>query len=112
MRFKALLKTWSKQHAQEHTEERYSIQLNVDDAARLAALAELFPGNSPEQLISDLLSAALDETETAMPYVAGATVIREDEFGDPVYEDVGLTPRFLELVRQHRAKPSGNSGNA
>ncbi|MEQ8205733.1 MAG: type 1 pili tip component [Woeseia sp.] len=112
MRFKTLLKTWSKQHAQEHTEEQYSIQLNVGDAARLAALAELFPGNTVEQLISDLLSAALDETETAMPYVAGATVIREDEFGDPVYEDVGLTPEFLELVRQHRAKLAGNSGIA
>lgn len=103
MRFIALLENWSKKRAPEHTDERYSIQLTVEDAARLGALAELFPGNDTEQLISDLLSAALDETESAMPYVAGETVIREDEFGDPVYEDVGLTPRFLELVRLHRA---------
>ena len=108
MRFKTLLNTWSKQHAREHTDEQYSIRLTVEDAARLAALAELFPGNSAEQLISDLLSAALDEAETAMPYVAGETVIREDEFGDPVYEDVGLTPTFLELVRRHRAELLGD----
>ena len=108
MRFKTLLDGWSKKRVQEKTEERYSIALNVDDAARLAALEELFPGNDSEQLISDLLAAALDETETALPYVAGDTVIREDEFGDPVYEDVGLTPKFLELVRKHRGRIGGS----
>ena len=102
MRFKALLNTWGKKHARERTDERFSIRLTVEDAARLNALAELFPGNDSERLISDLLSAALDETEAAMPYVAGERIIREDEFGDPVYEDVGLTPKFLELVRLHR----------
>lgn len=102
MRFKTLLDTWSKREAREQTDERYAIRLSVDDAARVQALAELFPGNEPDELISDLLSAALNEVEAAMPYVPGDRVIREDEFGDPVYEDVGLTPRFLELVRQRR----------
>lgn len=102
MRFKTLIDSWNKRDAREETAERYSIRLTVDDAARLEALAELFPGNDAEQLIGDLLSAGLDEVEAAMPYIAGDKVIREDEFGDPVYEDVGLTPRFIELVRQHR----------
>ncbi|MDZ7645355.1 MAG: type 1 pili tip component [Woeseiaceae bacterium] len=110
MRFKTLLDHWSKQHTRDVTEERYSIRLAVDDAARVQALAELFPGNAPEELVADLLAAALDSTEAAMPYVAGDNVIREDDFGDPVYEDVGLTPRFLELVRRHRARLS-NSGD-
>lgn len=103
MRFKTLLDTWSRQPASKKTEERYAIHLSVDDAARVEALAEMFPGNDPETLIGDLLGAALDEVEAAMPYEAGERVIREDEFGDPVYEDVGLTPRFLELVRRHRS---------
>lgn len=103
MRFKTLLDSWSKRDAREKTEEHYSIQLTVDDAARVQALSELFPGNSSEELVGDLLSAALDEIEAAMPYVPGDNVIREDEFGDPVYEDVGLTPRFIELVRRQRA---------
>lgn len=104
MRFKTLLDGWSRQRNKEQTEEYYSIRLPSGDAARLAALAELFPGNEPENLVTDLLGAALDEIEAAMPYEAGERVIREDEFGDPVYEDVGLTPRFLELVREHRAR--------
>jgi hypothetical protein len=37
-----------------------------------------------------------------MPYVAGARVISTDEQGDPVYEDVGPTPRFIQLTRAHR----------
>lgn len=110
MRFKTLLDTWSKQRTRELTEEQFAIRLSIDDAARLHALAELFPGNPPEDLVSDLLSAALDATEAAMPYVAGENIIREDEFDDPVYEDVGLTPRFLELVRRHRARLGGGDG--
>jgi hypothetical protein len=45
---------------------------------------------------------ALRELAAAMPYVAGKRVISTDEQGDPVYEDVGPTPRFLELARMHR----------
>lgn len=104
MPFKALLDSWRDTPNPELSSERYSIRLPTDDAARITALAELFPGTSPESIIADLLHAGLDEIEAAMPYEAGEKVIREDEFGDPVYEDVGLTPRFLDLVRQHRDK--------
>ena len=107
MPFKSLLDSWGGKREAELSEERYSVRLPVEDAARLQALAELFPGNSPDALITDLLHAALDEVEAAMPYEAGSTVIREDEFGDPIYEDIGLTPRFLDLVKSHRQKVSG-----
>ena len=62
----------------------------------------MFPGRSVEQLITELLGEALKEIVAAMPYVAGKRVISTDEQGDPVYEDVGLTPRFMELARKHR----------
>lgn len=108
MSFKSLLDTWSGSRAPELTDECYAIRLRANDAARVLALADMFPGNPPEQLISDLLGAALDEVEASMPYVAGDNVIREDDFGDPIYEDVGMTPRFLELVKTHRKRLSGN----
>jgi hypothetical protein len=110
MRWKTLLDAWSNRQVTELTDEHYSIRLSVDDAARLQALAELFPGVDAEQLVTDLMSASLDEVQTAMPYVPGERVIREDEFGDPVYEDVGLTPRFLELTRRHRARIAKKGG--
>ena len=101
MPFTDLLQSWRTQPARQKTREHYSIRLTTADAARLHALAELFPGTGQEQIVTDLLHAALQEIEAAMPYSAGSRVIREDDFGDPVYEDVGMTPRFLELTRKY-----------
>ena len=102
MNFKSLLDSWRSAAAAPRTAKAYAVRLPVDDAARLGALADMFPGRSPEQLISELLGTALKEVAAAMPYVPGARVISTDEQGDPVYEDVGLTPRFMELTRRHR----------
>jgi len=76
--------------------------LPLDDAARLQALAELFPGQSIEEIVTDLLGAGLDEIAAAMPYEKGPKVISRDDHGDPVYEDIGLTPRFVELTRKFK----------
>jgi hypothetical protein len=104
MSFKDLLESWRENAAQPRTATEYAVRLALDDAARLAALAEMFPGRSPEQLITDLLGSALQEIETSMPYIAGKKVISSDEQGDPIYEDVGLTPRFVDLTRKNRKK--------
>jgi hypothetical protein len=100
--FKELLDSWRDGAAAARTVRTYSVHLPVDDAARLGALAEMFPGRTAEQLITELLGAALKEVAAAMPYVAGSKVISTDEQGDPVYEDTGPMPRFLELTRKHR----------
>ena len=102
MTFKALLDAWDSQQSPVKTHDTYAVHLPLEDAARVHALAELFDGVDEERVITDLLSTALDQTEAAIPYEAGIKVIREDEFGDPVYEDTGRTPRFLELVRKHQ----------
>jgi hypothetical protein len=102
--FKELLESWRETAAEPRAATEYAVRLPVDDAARLQALAEMFPGRTPEQLITDLLGLALQELATAMPYVAGRKVISTDEQGDPVYEDIGLTPRFMELARKNRRK--------
>jgi hypothetical protein len=100
--FKTLLESWRETAAAPRTVTEYAVRLPVDDAAQLQALMEMFPGRTAEQLITDLLGVALQEIATAMPYVAGQKVISTDEQGDPVYEDVGPTPRFMELARKYR----------
>jgi hypothetical protein len=100
--FKKLLDSWCDGAAAPRTARTYAVRLPVDDAARLGALAEMFPGRTAEQLITELLGAALKEVGAAMPYVAGTKIISTDEQGDPVYEDTGPMPRFLELTRKHR----------
>ena len=104
MKFKPLLAHWKKDPAPVRTAKEYSIRLDLDDAARLHALGELFPGQPIEVLVTDLLHAALDEIAAAMPYERGPKVISRDDHGDPVYEDVGLTPRFVDLTRQFKKK--------
>lgn len=106
MPFTDLLQSWRTQPARQKTRQVYSIQLTAADAARLHALAELFPGTEPEQIVTDLLHAGLQEIEAAMPYLPGSKVIREDDFGDPVYEDVGMTPHFLDLIRKYEKELS------
>ena len=102
VKFKSLLDRWKKTAAPQKTAREYAIRLTVDDAARLHALAELFPGQSLEELLSDLLRASLDEIAAVMPYERGSKVISSDDHGDPVYEDVGMTPRFVELTRKFK----------
>jgi hypothetical protein len=102
VKFKPLLDRWKKASAPARTAKEYAVRLPLDDAARLEALVELFPGQSIEEIVTDLLGAGLDEIAAAMPYERGPKVISRDDQGDPVYEDVGLTPRFVELSRKHK----------
>ena len=104
MSFKELLENWRVSAAAPRAARSYAVRLPVDEAAQLAALADMFPGRTPEHLITELLAAALKEVAAAMPYVAGERVISTDEQGDPVYEDIGPTPRFMELSRTHRRR--------
>jgi hypothetical protein len=107
MTFKSLLDAWAAEQQPTRTSEAYAIHLTTEDAARVHALADLFPGVTYERVITDLLAAALERVEAAIPYVPGDAVIREDEFGDPVYEDKGLTPEFLDLVKKYRKQLEG-----
>ncbi len=81
MKFKPLLDRWKKDTAPPRTAAEYAIRLSLDDASRLHALAELFPGRHIEEIIADLLHTALDEIAAAMPYERGPKVISLDEQG-------------------------------
>ena len=100
MKFKSLIERWKKTATPQMTAREYAIRLPLDDAARLAALSELFPGQSIEALITDVLHTGLEEVAAALPYESGAKIISRDDHGDPVYEDIGMTPRFVELTRR------------
>ena len=104
MKIRELLERWDAADAPRHTLETYEMRLDVEDAAKVHALAEMHPGVSIEEILQDLISAALDELEASMPYRAGSRIIAEDDHGDPVYEDAGPTPEFLALSRKHKAR--------
>lgn len=101
MTLRELLKNWEKASSAPLTEREYAIRLTLKDAARIAALAEMYPSRSPEQILTELVGAALNELEHRLPYIEGENVTSLDELGDPIYEDVGPTSRFVELTRKH-----------
>ena len=99
-----LIDMWEKHDYGEITKETYSVKLNIEDAAKIHALREMYPRRNVEQIISDLLSAALTELETRLPYVEGKNIAAYDELGDPIFADAGPTPAFLDLTQKHMQK--------
>jgi len=109
MKVKDLIRRWEESGSEVLTEREYAVRLPVRDAARLAALTEIYPSRTFEQLVTELLGAALDEIEEALPYVQGARVISVDDQGDPIYEDAGPSARFRDLAEKHVRDLAGES---
>lgn len=101
MYLKKLVDEWESNAQGKLTQQTYSVHLRVEDAAKIDALSEMYPKRSKEQLISELISAALGELEASFPYVQGARVVATDEMGDAIYEDVGPTPVFIALTQKY-----------
>lgn len=96
----SMLAEWESQS--EKTGELVSTEIHLrhDDLLKVEALAETY-GLQSTDLLADLIATALDEVEQQMPYVEGSRVIRVEE-GDPVYEDAGRAPRYLEILNRLR----------
>lgn len=100
MNVRELMSTWESASHHSTGEENYQVRLPLKDAARIEALAGLYPGLNRDEIISQLIGVALDEVERQMPYKQGNKIVSVDELGDPLYEDVGLTPKYLQLRHQ------------
>lgn len=79
-------------------EREVTLKIDHEDLIRLQALSEVF-GLSTDQIGAQLLHTILQEVEEKLPYRAGPRVIRVED-DDPVYEDIGPTPRYLEAKRR------------
>ncbi|MEH6823682.1 MAG: hypothetical protein V7629_07245 [Motiliproteus sp.] len=93
-----MLLAWQ-QHTIRHLPQvNYEVAVDRDDVIKLEALSELY--QLPlDDIIASLVSCALKETEQKIPYIQGQKIIRTEE-GEPVYEDIGDTPRYLEIKQQ------------
>lgn len=98
---KQLLNKWKKNDREKQGVKQICIDLPLSVAARILALNEMFPGRNEEQLINDVLSAALYDLEELMPYQQGRTIICQDEFGDDIFEDVGPGPQFQSATNKY-----------
>ncbi len=88
------------QHSQRHAHQQtVTLPIDREDMVRLQALAEVY-GMDIVELTPILLHTILTDIEAHMPYRQGNRVIRVED-GDPIYEDVGPMPRYLEAKRKH-----------
>ncbi|MFC3105595.1 type 1 pili tip component [Salinisphaera aquimarina] len=101
MKVNELVAQWKANAGEQRTDESYEVRLPIYDAAKVAALCDMFPGLTRERIITDLLAAALDELASSFTYEPGDEVAAYDEMGDPMYADAGLTPRFQALAKQY-----------
>ncbi|TDT38516.1 hypothetical protein DES49_2493 [Halospina denitrificans] len=101
MRLKNLVNYWD-QHARGRlASDRMKVRISDGDQEALDALARQYPLKSREDLLRDLMCAALTELEACFPYREGTRVVARDEDGFEIYEDAGLTPRFLDLSKKY-----------
>lgn len=101
MKIRELVRYWEEHARGRLTQDVYTVELSQSNEAYLEKLEHLYPLKTREELIRDLVSAALDELETCFPYVPGPRVVAYDEEGYEVYEDAGLTPRFVDLSQKY-----------
>lgn len=99
-----LLDRWQSLSRQPKPSVKIEVAIETRDAARLHALADMYPGLSSEEILSDLIRSSLDNLQETFPYVNGERQLAEDEFGNPIYEDIGPTPTFLALTQKHLSK--------
>ncbi|MBR9828884.1 MAG: hypothetical protein GYB41_09600 [Oceanospirillales bacterium] len=88
------------QHSRQQTHlQTVTLPINREDMVRLQALAEVY-GMDIVELTPILLHTILTDIEAHMPYKQGTRVIRVED-DEPVYEDIGPMPRYLEAKRKH-----------
>ena len=93
-----MLRAWQQHLVEHHPHLTYEVPVNREDVVKLEALAELYQLPLSD-VIANLISSALKEAEQKMPYKQGKEVIRIEE-GEPIYEDAGDTPRYLEIKQR------------
>jgi predicted DNA-binding protein len=95
---KDLLRDWQLNADRKLSSITLECCIKANDMNRVEALATTFQKDK-QAVIEDLIHAALNELENSIPYVAGEHVIRVED-GDPIYEDIGIMPEYLQNKRK------------
>lgn len=119
-----LHKVWGSPDHSKLTPRQISIRLPILDSARISALCEMYPGKTKTQIISDLISTALDQAIEGLPSKKGKflgpdpiegheiselsqdTGFDEQEIANmndtrTVYEDIGPRGQFYKLTKKY-----------
>lgn len=112
MKVANLFDSWSSPDNTRLTPKQFSFRLPIHVAAKISALSDMFPQQTRTQIVSDLLTSALDEFEKELPESPGDPV-REDyafqiaeqleQSCEPLFFLGGQRGRFRSLANQYFA---------
>ncbi len=99
-----ITRKWTQFGRGDLTRQSYKLAIQKQDKAKLEQLLKCYPRLDKAEILRDLLAAALLDMEQSMPYEQGNKVISHDEWGEEIYEDSGLTPKFLQLTKEFQSQ--------
>lgn len=67
MKVTDLPKHWENKKEETDRPQSYTLRLPLEDAARIAALAELYPDRDENDILNDMIGAALDDLTRQTP---------------------------------------------
>ena len=105
MKIRELVRHWQENAQGRLTRTPYQIHLDLESAARLAALQEMYPKHHVEELLGELIGAALEELEASLPYVKGSKVVavaRDQHILKVAPEQQGVRALLLGELQQRR----------
>lgn len=101
MKVRDLVTHWQTAAVPTRGDRAYQLRLAEFDAARIAALRDMFPDLDDERILADLVAAALNDLMCSFAYEPGGGITGYDEHGEPRYGDSGLAPRFQRLAMSY-----------
>lgn len=111
MKASDLVTVWSAPDNSRMTSKQYSFRLPVHIAAKLSALAELYPSKSRTQLVGDLLSAAIADVEQTLPSRAGKLWGEDPDTEEKLYEAEGMAADYRKFANKYYVEIERELGN-
>ena len=97
---KDLIKVWSAPDSSHLMAKQWSIRLPILVAAKISALSEMYPNKSRSELISELLSTAIEELYGALPSYSGEQADIDPETGEEYFYERGQKETFRQLTNR------------
>ena len=114
---------WSGPDNSRLTSKQFSFRFPTHIAAKIAALADLYPQKNRTQIVADLLTSALDDLEKNLPQALGYPLDEQSEYDqqmladhlgeeyEPLYHLGGTRGKFRDLANEHYQELEKELGN-
>lgn len=106
---KDLSKVWDAPDNSTLTKKQFSLRLPILAAAKIAAICEMYPRKSKNEIIADLISTSLDLYEQGLPTCKGRLIDEHPDYGR-IYEDVGVRSTFRSLTGKYLRELEEDTG--